>query len=113
MKIINKSKGSVLADTIVVAETPLKRMKGLLGRDIFNKGEALIIKPSNSIHTFFMRFPIDLLFVDRNNRIVKAVSSLKPYRLIPICWHGKYVIELPAGTILASSTQPGDSLQIS
>ena len=113
MQIINKTRGSVLADNIVVADTPFKRMKGLLGRDVFNKGEALILKPANSIHTFFMRFPIGLLFVDKNNRVIKAVSSLKPYRLVPICWHSKYVVELPTGAILSSSTQQGDILQIS
>jgi len=112
MKIVNRSKQSILADNISCADTSFKRLKGLLGRKSLNKGEALIITPSNSIHTFFMRFPIDVLFVDNNNRVIKVISSLKPYRLSPICWQGKFVIELPVGTIQASSTQEGDTLQI-
>ncbi len=113
MKIINNSKHTILADDVVVADTVFKRIKGLLGRETLKEKEALIIRPGNSIHTFFMRFPIDVLFVGKNNRIIAAISSLKPFRLTNIYFGAKLVIELPAGTIPSSYTQPGDILLFS
>ena len=108
MRLINLNKNTVLAEAALIAETPFKRIKGLLGRKDFKAGQALIIRPCNSIHTFFMRFPIDVLFLDKNNRIVKTVPSLKPYRITPIYFSARLTIELPAGTIQRSSTQEGD-----
>jgi len=110
MKIINKTNNNVLADNVTVAKTPLKRMKGLLGKREFPKGEALILDPCNSIHMLFMNFAIDVLFVDKNNRVVKAVSSIKPFCLTSIYFRSKFAIELPAGTIEASHTAAGDEI---
>ena len=111
MKIINKSKGVVLADAII-ADTPFKRMKGLLGRKALNEGEALVIKPCNSIHTFFMRFPIDVLFVDKNNKVIKAISSIKPFRITGIYFGAAFVVELSAGTIKRTRTVESDLLSL-
>lgn len=108
----NKTKNVVLADTVILADSPIKRMIGLLGRKSLRDQEALIIKPCNSIHTFFMRFPIDVVFVNKNNEVVKAISNIVPFRLSPICFRSAFVIELPAGTILSSKTTPGDKLDI-
>ena len=110
MKIINRTKNTVLAQNAVVADTVFSRLKGLLGRKDFIEGEALIIKPCNSIHTFFMRFPIDVLFIDKDSRIIKTISSLKPFRLTCIYFNAAFVIELPAGTLEFSSTQEKDIL---
>lgn len=96
-----------------MADTPFKRMKGLLGRSYFNQKEALIIKPCNSIHTFFMRFAIDVIFADKQNRVVKTISNLKPWRLSGMYLSASFCIELPAGTIASSSTREGDSLLFS
>jgi uncharacterized membrane protein (UPF0127 family) len=112
MKIINQAKNTVLAEKAVLADTVFKRIKGLLGRDDFGLGEALIIKPCNSIHTFFMRFSIDVLFVDNNNRIIKTIISLQPFRLTPIYFNAAFAIELPVGAIQASSTQAGDIISL-
>ena len=112
MKIINQTKDTVLAKEVIIADTFLKRIKGLLGRKDFLPGEALIIKPCNSIHTFFMRFPIDVLFVDKDNRVLKALSSVKPFRLTSIYFQASFVIELPSGTIQSTLTCKGDTLQI-
>jgi uncharacterized membrane protein (UPF0127 family) len=112
MKIINKTKNTVLAEDAVVAGTVFRRLKGILGRKAFIKGEALIITPCNSIHTFFMRFPIDVLFVDKHNRVIKVVSSLAPGRLTPLYFMSAFVIELPAGTAQASFTSEGDTISI-
>jgi uncharacterized membrane protein (UPF0127 family) len=110
MKIINKSNDTILAENVILANTPFKRMKGLLGKKEFSKGQALILRPCNSIHTFFMYFPIDILFVNRNNKVVKAVSSLKPFRLSGIYLNSAFAIELPSGIILSTKTQENDTL---
>jgi uncharacterized membrane protein (UPF0127 family) len=112
MKIINKTKNTVLAEEAVVADTIFRRVKGLLGRRDFIKGEALIIKPCNSIHTLLMRFPIDVLFVDKHNQVIKVVSPLVPSRLTRIYFNSVFVIELPAGTVQSTLTSKGDTISI-
>ncbi|MFA4842844.1 MAG: DUF192 domain-containing protein [Candidatus Omnitrophota bacterium] len=112
MKIINLTKNTLLADTAALASTPLKRFIGLLGRRAFLPGEALVLKPCNSIHTFFMRFPIDVLFLDKNGFVLKGIANLKPFRLTAIYFGAKLAIELPSGTIQESLTQPKDKLVI-
>src|SRR3989338_255611 len=110
MELINKTKNTRLAKDIVIANTPVKRMKGLLGKKEFREGQALILKPCNSIHTFFLRFAIDVLFVDKENKIIEAISCLKPFRLTRIYWVSALAIELPSGIILSRQTQAGDTL---
>jgi uncharacterized membrane protein (UPF0127 family) len=110
MKIVNRTRNTILAQDIIVADAAFERMKGLLGRKDFRQGEALIIKPCNSIHTFFMHFPIDVLFVDKHSSVIKAISALAPFRLTSIYFNAAFVIELPVGTIQSSSTAKGDTL---
>ncbi len=112
MKIVNKTKNIILADETIIADSPFKRMQGLLGKKGLKAGEALIIKPCNSIHTFFMRFAIDVLFVNKDNRIVKAISGLRPFRLTGIYYHSVFAVELTAGIIRSTATCPGDLLSI-
>ena len=94
----------------MVANTLLSRMTGLLGRGALKKGEALILRPCSQIHTFFMRFPIDALFVNKKNEVIAAVCNLKPWRITRIYFTASFTVELPAGTIAATSTQIGDQL---
>lgn len=108
MKIINLTQGTILADNAVMADSIFTRIKGLLGRKGLAKGEALIIKPCNSIHMFFMRFAIDAVFVDKNNKVVGLVERLKPFRLSPIFFKAHFVVELPIGTIQETRTQIQD-----
>ena len=112
MRILNKTNNIVLAEDILVADNPFKRMSGLLGRREFLKGQALLIKPCNSVHTFFMRFPIDVLFVAKDNRVIKAISFLKPFCFTAIYFKAAYAIELPAGVIQSTFTSPGDLLHL-
>lgn len=100
-----------MADAIV-ASTPFKRMKGLLGRKSLGEKEALIIKPCNSIHTFFMRFPIDVLFVDKDNKVIKAISNIKPFRISGVYFGAAFVVELSAGTIKRTHTAESDFLSL-
>ncbi len=112
MRISNKTNNNVVAENVTVANTPLKRMRGLLGKKEFPQGQALVLDPCNSIHMLFMRFPIDVLFVDKNNRVVKAISSIMPFRLTPIYFKSKFAIELPVGTIISTATGEGDDLSL-
>jgi len=112
MKIINRTNNAVLAENAIVADTFFTRAKGLLDRKDFNQGEALVIRPCNSIHTFFMRFPIDLLFVTKDSLVIKAISRLKPYRISGIYFKSAFVIELPPGTLEANPVSQGDTLLI-
>jgi uncharacterized protein len=112
LKITNQTKKTVLAKDAIVADTFSKRACGLLGRREFKPGEALILDPCNSIHTFFMRFPIDVLFVDKNNKVIKVLVNLKPFRLTPIFFSSAIAIEMPTQMIERSSTALGDTLII-
>lgn len=108
MEIINKTKNTVLANKVEVADSLCKRAIGLLNRRDFEKGQALIIKPCNSIHTFFMHFPIDALFLDKEGRVIKTIAHLKPWRPTGLYFSAQACIELPVGTIEASLTSEGD-----
>ncbi len=112
MKIFNKTKDALLADVVVLADSFSLRMKGLLGRTDMARGEALIIKPCDSIHTFFMRFAIDVIFIDSGHKVILAISCLRPWRLSPICWKAKLAIELPCGVIKDSRLEKGDEISI-
>ena len=110
MRLINQTQNTILAENIFVADTVFKRAKGLLGKQKFLAGEALILEPCNSVHTFFMRFPIDLLFVDKNFRVIKALSGLAPNRITGIYWRASRAIELPCGTLKPTKTCAKDQL---
>lgn len=105
----NITRNTRLAANLRKADSFLSRLKGLLGTASLPEGEALLIVPCSSVHTFGMSYPIDVLFVDANHRVVKVAAWLSPGR---IAWHrnSSYVIELPAGTIAVSQTQAGDTL---
>lgn len=110
MELINQSTGIVLARMAAVADTMGARMKGLLGRKELAVGEALILPSCNSIHTIGMQFSIDVLFL-RQGRVVRAVEKLGPWRL---AWapEADTVVELPAGTLARTATQPGAQLNV-
>ncbi|MEW6008350.1 MAG: DUF192 domain-containing protein [Candidatus Omnitrophota bacterium] len=112
MKIINLSKNTVLAENAVVAKSLLSRLKGLLGRGVLTKGEGLIIPDCGSIHTFFMGFSIDVIFLDNHRRVTKIKKSVGPFRLIDCPFTGQITIELPIGMIDASTTDIGDKIDI-
>lgn len=112
MKLINKTKNTVLAQEVTTAGTLFKRMKGLLGQRNMAKGSALLLRPCNSVHTFFMRFPIDVLFIGKDNRVIKTISALKPFRITNICFRADFVIELPGGIINSTLTSQGDILSL-
>jgi uncharacterized membrane protein (UPF0127 family) len=109
-QVTNRERGTVLATRLEVADMGSKRTKGLLGRDGLDQGEGLWIVPCESVHTFFMRFPIDLVYLDRKNKIRKVRSAVGPWR-VSACLTAHSVIELPAGTIHSTQTKVGDSVE--
>lgn len=112
MKIINITKNIILAENAAVANTLISRIIGLLGRRELKKGEALILLPCYQIHTFFMRFPIDILFVNKKDKVIAAICNLKPWRITPLYFTASFAAELPAGTIKTTSIQIGDILSL-
>ena len=92
-----------------LADTSAKRRTGLLKHERLDAGEGLWIVPCESVHTFFMKFPIDLVYVDRGKKVRKVRSRMPAWRL-SACLSAHSIVELPAGTVEQSGTQVGDEL---
>jgi uncharacterized protein len=101
--------GTVVCTRCEVAERTIARMRGLLGRDGLDAGEGMLINGAPSVMTFFMRFPIDVVFIDRAQTIVKVVHSLGPWKTAG-AKKAAAALELPAGTAAALDLEPGMSL---
>ena len=110
-KIANLDKNSELANAAEIARTSSARQKGLLGRTRLPEGGGLWIIPCESVHTFFMKFSIDLVYIDRKNVVRKVCRNVRPWRL-SACLTAHSIIELPVGTIDRSHTAPGDQIEI-
>jgi len=100
-----------VALTLLTAFDSETRRRGLLKHESLEDGHAMIIAPSNAVHTFWMRFAIDIAFVTREGRVVKVCSTVVPWR-IAVAWRAYAVIELAAGGLSRSDTQRGDLLQV-
>ena len=101
-----------VATTLEGAFDSKTRKRGLLGRDFLPSGHALILAPSNLVHTFFMRFPIDVVIVMRDGRVVKARQNVPARRLVG-AFRGFAVIEMAANELQRSGTVAGDRLSVS
>jgi uncharacterized membrane protein (UPF0127 family) len=101
--------GHVVCEHCLLAETALARLRGLLGRSGLSSGEGMLLRPASSIHTAFMRFPIDAVFLDRGDRVLKVASELSPWRMAA-CKGARAVLELPAGEAQRRGLKPGVSL---
>ncbi len=110
LRVSNITRHTVLATRMEVAGTSEKRSKGLLGRQCLLPGEGMWIAPCEAVHTFFMRFSIDLVYLDRKKRVMKTRSAVPPWRL-SACLSAYSVLELPAGTIRSTQTTAGDTLE--
>lgn len=111
-RISNLTRQTVLAESTLLASNSAARNKGLLGRTSLPLGEGLWILPCESVHTFFMKFPIDLVYIDRDKRVKKVRSNVPPWRL-SACLSAHSIVELPAGTVLRTQTVSGDTLEFS
>jgi uncharacterized protein len=106
---INVTRGTVACDRTILADRPLRRMRGLLGRDSLGAGEGLLLQPAPSIHTAFMRFPIDVVFLDSESIVVRVVETLAPWRAASGP-RARSVLELAAGEAARRGVQVGDWL---
>lgn len=109
MKLINKTNGNFLAENLEIADTITKRMKGLLGRHGLAGGEGLHIIPCSSIHSFFMKFTFDAIFIDKENKVIDIIENMPPAN-IKFCFRAHSVVELPAGSICATNIKIGDKV---
>jgi uncharacterized protein len=101
--------GTVVCERCLLAETPFARLRGLLGRSGLSSGEGLLLRPAASVHTAFMRFTIDVVFLDRELRVLKVAPEVVPWRTAG-CRGARAVLELPAGEASLRGLREGVSL---
>ena len=106
----NFSKKIILAKNATLANNIFLRLKGLLGTKDLSQNSALIIKPCSSIHTFFMQYNIDVIFVDKDNKIIAILTDLEPFKISKIYFDAAFCVEFPAGTLEKTSTTIGDTI---
>ena len=113
MKVLvrNQTRKTVLAQAADVADSSAKRRTGLLKHERLEPGEGLWIVPCESVHTFFMKFPIDLVYLDKKKKVRKVRHAVPAWRL-SACLSAHSILELPAGTAEKTGTQAGDDLSI-
>ena len=112
MQILNVTRGTNLAKTARRAATFLSRGRGLMMAPPLPEGSGLVIEPCNSIHMFFMRYPLDIIFLDKQGKVVFMYRGIKPWRVGRVVKGARLAIELPEGTIEGSTTEVGDTLLI-
>lgn len=99
--------GTLIAEHVEVADSVLSRFLGLMFRKELPPGHGLALKPCNSVHMLFMRFPLDVVFIDRDGRVVRVLDSIRPWRASSFVRGAKAAIELPAGTASRAVIVPG------
>ena len=112
MRITNTTRSTTLADKARRAGGFLARGRGLMFTSPLPEGGGLVLDPCNSIHMFFMRYPLDIIFVSKDGRVVFMYRGIKPWRMGRVVRGAKIAIELPEGAIDRSGTQVGDRVEI-
>jgi uncharacterized membrane protein (UPF0127 family) len=113
VRVFNQTRQSFLSLNVKVADTHLARLAGLLGRRRLRPNEGLWLVPSQGIHTMGLLFAIDVVYLDRDQRVIHLIENLGPFRVAPVRMHCESVLELPVRTIFESQTGLGDQLAIS
>jgi len=108
-RITNQTRNTVLATAADIADTSAKRRTGLLNHQSLEPGAGLWISPCESVHTFFMKFAIDLVYLDKHKKVRKVRHAVPPWRL-SACLTAHSVLELPAGVVRSTATEVGDQL---
>jgi uncharacterized protein len=109
---IGREDGTHVCERCTLADSALTRLKGLLGRDRLEQGEGMLFRPAPAIHTYFMRFPIDAVFLDRELRVLGVTPALRPWRWARRAG-ARAVLELPAGEAHRLGVRPGERLTVS
>jgi len=110
LRVRNQSKSTILADRADIADTSAKRRRGLLKHPGLDPGEGLWIAPCEAVHTIGMKFPIDVLFLDRKRKVLKVRPAMKKGRISACLW-AHSVLELPSGMAACTQTSVGDQLE--
>lgn len=110
-RIENSTKGTVLADTARRAVGFIARGRGLMITRELPEGSGLVIEPCNSIHMFFMRYPLDIIFLDKSGVALFMYKGIKPWRMGRLVKGARMAIELPVGAIDRSGTEVGDKIR--
>lgn len=111
MKVYNVENNNIVGTNIRMADKFFARLKGLMFQKELPEGEGLIISPCNSIHMFFMNFPIDVVFLNKDDEVVALVEGIKPRQISKIYFNAAYVIELPVSTIKNADIKVGNRLK--
>lgn len=111
-RVINETRGTIVAQDVRLAESAWSRFWGLMGRRGLAPESGLLLRPSSSIHTAFMRFPIDVVFLDRSLKVVKVVPEMKPFRATLAFGGAHSALELNAGAAAGASVEAGDQLAL-
>jgi hypothetical protein len=109
MQIINRTRGTLLGTKVRLADNWLSRLRGFLLRPEPRKGEGILLTPCNGIHTWGMRFPLDVVFLDGGGTVLEVIEDIPPRKTPKRVPRGRYVLEVPAGTIGATGTTVGDT----
>ena len=105
--IVNVTRGTTIARHIDIAASFWARAQGLIGRADLPADHALVLHPCNSVHALFLTFPLDVIYLDRDDRVLR-VFCLRPWHVGPIVWRSRTVIELPTGTAARTEIVAGD-----
>ena len=111
-RVINLTRNTLLASEAVAAVTFFARFKGLMGTPELPSGHGLFLKPCSSVHTFFMRIPIDVIFLSADLRVVDMALELAPWRVSRVYFEAQSVLELPSGSVRQTQTAHGDQLEM-
>jgi uncharacterized protein len=109
---VNQRNEKQLASEVRVARSLWSRFWGLMGRRALPEDHGVLLTPCTSVHTFFMRFPIDVIFLDRDGRVVKIIPALKPWRTALGGRGARSALELRAGVAETTGLEPGDLLRV-
>ncbi|TMC49175.1 MAG: DUF192 domain-containing protein [Chloroflexi bacterium] len=109
---LQTAEGVEVADHVELARSLWHRTVGLMGRSELPAGHGLAITPCNSIHMFFMRFPLDVAFLDRDGQVLRAYHGIRPWRVSRVVRRARSAIELPAGTLAAAGVGEGSALRL-
>lgn len=112
VEIINVTKENIICSDGALANSFFSRLKGLIGKNELKINEGLCILPCKSVHTFFMKFSIDVIFVDKNGIVCKIAKNLKPYKISKYISKAQYVIELSSGMCNRFKIEIGDIIEL-
>jgi uncharacterized membrane protein (UPF0127 family) len=110
VRIVNKTRGGLLGDRVGVADTMWRRVRGFLGRSRPSTGDGLLLSPCRAVHMYGVSYSLDVLFLDRHGEVIAVYPGLAPWKRTSWYRRAMYALELPAGTVDATSTAAGDFL---